>query len=134
MSQEPQFISGTIKENITMFKNADETNLNDALKKTGLSKLISKLENEINTDISELNLSSGEQQRICLTRAFYGDYDIIILDESFSAIDPDSRKEIFEKLLNQIKEKSQILIMSAHTNFDYNSDSSVKILNMGGEN
>ena len=134
LSQEPQFISGTIKENITMFKNADETNLNDALKKTGLSKLISKLENEINTDISELNLSSGEQQRICLTRAFYGDYDIIILDESFSAIDPDSRKEIFEKLLNQIKEKSQILIMSAHTNFDYNSDSSVKILNMGGEN
>ncbi len=133
LSQEPQLISGTIKENITMFKDADEGKLHDALEQTGFINLIPKLQDGIDTPVSMLNLSSGEQQRICLARAFYGDYDVIISDESFSAIDPDSRREIFEKLLAQLKEKSKILIMSSHTDFDYHSHTSVKILNMGGK-
>ncbi len=130
LSQEPQLISGTIKENITMFKDADEGKLNSALEQAGLKKLIPSFERGIDTPISMLNLSSGEQQRVCLARAFYGDYDVIISDESFSAIDPDSRREIFGKILAQLEEKSQILIMSSHTDFDYDSKGSVKILNM----
>ena len=92
-----------------------------------------KFQEGIDTHISMLDLSSGEQQRICLARAFYGEYDVIISDESFSAVDPDSRGEIFGKILTQLKEKSQILIMSSHTDFDYDSQGSVKILNMGGK-
>ncbi len=134
LSQEPQLISGTMKENITMFKEADEMKLNYALEQAGLKKLIPKLQMGIDTPVSMLNLSSGEQQRICLARVFYGDYDVIISDESFSAVDPDSRREIFGKILTQLKEKSQILIMSSHTDFDYNSQGFVKILNMGGKN
>lgn len=134
LSQEPQFISGTIKENITMFKDADKMKLNYALEQAGLKNLIPKFPKGIDTHISMLNLSSGEQQRICLARAFYGDYDIIISDESFSAVDPDSRKEIFGKILTQLRKKSQILIMSSHTDFDYNSQSFIKILNMEGTN
>lgn len=134
LSQEPQLISGTIKENITMFKDADEIKLGYALEQAGLINLIPQFQKGIDTHISMLNLSSGEQQRICLARAFYGDYDIIISDESFSAVDPDSREEIFGKVLAQLKEKSQILIMSSHTDFDYNSQGFVKILNMGGKN
>ena len=131
LSQEPQLISGTMKENITMFQEVDERKLNDALEQAGLKDLIPQLQNGIDTPISMLNLSSGEQQRICLARAFYGEYDVIISDESFSAVDPDARGEIFGKLLAQIKEKSQILIMSSHTDFAYdNAQGSVKILNM----
>lgn len=133
LSQEPQLISGTIKENITMFKDADERKLDYALEQAGLKNLIPKFQKGIDTPVSMLNLSSGEQQRICLARAFYGEYDVIISDESFSAIDPDSRREIFEKILLQLREKSQILIMSSHTDFDYNSQGFVKILNMGGK-
>ncbi len=134
LSQEPQLISGTVKENITMFKDADERKLGYALEQAGLENLIPKFQEGIDTHISMLNLSSGEQQRICLARAFYGDYDVIISDESFSAIDPDSRGEIFGKILTQLKEKSQILIMSSHTDFDYNSHDFIKILDMGGKN
>lgn len=133
LSQEPELISGTIKENITMFQEADERKLGYALEQTGLNNLIPEFQEGIDTPVSMLNLSSGEQQRICLARAFYGDYDIIIFDESFSAIDPDSRGKIFGKILTQLKEKSQILIMSSHTDFDYHSQDSVKIFNMGGE-
>ena len=100
------------------------------MEQTGLKDLIPKFEMGIDTSVSTLNLSSGEQQRVCLARAFYGDYDIILSDESFSAIDPDSRREIFGKLLAQLKEKSQILIMSSHTDFDDDSMNSVKILDM----
>lgn len=128
LSQESQLISGTIKENITMFQEADERKLNYALERAGLQNLISEFQRGMDTPVSMLNLSSGEQQRICLARAFYGDYDVIISDESFSAIDPDSREEIFGKLLAQLKEKSQILIMSSHTDFD--STGFVKVFNM----
>ncbi len=134
LSQEPQLISGTLKENITMFKEADERKLDYALEQTGLKKRIPQFEKGLDTPVSALNLSSGEQQRICLARAFYGDYDVIISDESFSAVDPDSRREIFGKILTQIKEKSQILIMSSHTDFDEHSQSCVKIFEMGGKN
>lgn len=134
LSQEPQLISGTLKENITLFQEADATRLGSALEKAGLKNLISKLEKGIDTPVSALNLSSGEQQRICLARAFYGDYDVIISDESFSAVDPDSRSKIFGKILTQIKEKSQILIMSSHTGFDDYSQGCVKIFDMGGKN
>lgn len=133
LSQEPQLISGTVKENITMFQEADERKLDYALEQTGLKNLIPKFQEGIDTPVSALNLSSGEQQRICLARAFYGDYNVIISDESFSAVDPDSRREIFGKILTQIEEKSQILIMSSHTDFDAHSQGAVKILNMGGK-
>ena len=131
LSQKPELISGTLKENITMFQDADESKLDYALEQAGLKNLIPKFERGIDTPVSMLNLSSGEQQRICLARAFYGDIDVIISDESFSAVDPDSRREIFGKILTQIKEKSQILIMSSHTDFGDNSQDSVKILNLG---
>ncbi len=133
LNQEPELISGTLKENITMFQDADETKLGYALEQAGLKNLIPKFERGIDTPVSMLNLSSGEQQRICFARAFYGDIDVIISDESFSAVDPDSRREIFGKILTQIKEKSQILIMSSHTDFGDNSQDSVKILNLGGK-
>lgn len=134
LSQEPQLISGTIKENITMFQDADERKLHHALEQAGLKDLIPKFERGIDTPVSMLNLSSGEQQRICLARAFYGDHDVILSDEGFSAIDPDSRREIFGRLLAQLKEKSQILIMSSHTDFDVDIDSQgfIQILNMAG--
>jgi len=134
LSQEPQLISGTIKENITMFQDADEKKLKFALEQAGLIDLILKFQRGIDTHISMLKLSSGEQQRICLARAFYGDYDVIISDEGLSAVDPDSRGEIFGKLLTQLGEKSQILIMSSHTDLDYRSQDYVKIFNMGGKN
>ncbi len=133
LSQKPQLISGTVKENITMFKEVDERKLDYALEQTGLKKLIPKFERGIDTPVSMLNLSSGEQQRICLARVFYGEYDVILSDESFSAIDPDSRREIFGKILAQLKEKFQILVISSHTDFDYNAQGCVKILKMGGE-
>lgn len=96
-----------------------------------MNDLIPQLQKGIDTPVSMLNLSSGEQQRICLARAFYGEYDVIISDESFSAVDPDSREEIFGRILTQIREKSQILIMSSHTDFTYeDARGSVKILDM----
>ncbi len=131
LSQEPLLISGTLKENITMFKDTEDRKLDYALEQTGLKDLISKFERGIDTPVSLLNLSSGEQQRVCLARAFYGDYDLILSDESFSAVDPGSRRKIFGRLLVQLREKSQILIMSSHTDFDVDIDIDIDIDSMG---
>ena len=57
-----------------------------------------------NTD----NLSGGEMQKISIARAIYKDSDILILDESFSALDKKSVDTILDVLLED--ERSLVVI------------------------
>lgn len=79
----------SIKENLCLFNDFPESKINEAIKKAGLDKLISTLENGIDTEIGEGGdkLSGGEKQRISIGRAFLKDSKIMILDEFTSALD-----------------------------------------------
>jgi len=55
-------------------------------------------------------LSGGQWQKLALTRAFYKDADIIVLDEPTSFIDPIAEEDIFSNLRKLNKDKIMILI------------------------
>jgi ATP-binding cassette, subfamily B, bacterial len=57
-----------------------------------------------------MELSGGQWQKIALSRAFYKNADIIILDEPTSAIDPIAEYEIFNQLRTIATDKLLILI------------------------
>lgn len=68
-----------------------------------LRELPAGLETGITTEFDEkgVNLSGGESQKVAISRAFYKDSDILIMDEPSSALDP-----IAEYSLNKAMEKA----------------------------
>lgn len=54
--------------------------------------------------------SGGEEQKFAISKIFATDAEIIILDEPSSALDPVSEYNIFNKIINQLKDKTILFI------------------------
>ena len=58
-----------------------------------------------------LNLAMGQQQRLCIARSLAVEPEVILMDESCSALDPQSTMEI-EELMLELAEKYTIIIVT----------------------
>ena len=92
----------SIKENIRLYSNHDDKDILNACERSGLSKLINKLPHGINSLVGENGnkLSGGEKQRIAIARALINNTQILILDESTSALDNETAYNLENSLLN----------------------------------
>lgn len=98
-----------------MHRPLDENDVKTAAKNTGADKFIKNLPKQYQNLLGlrfrkGTELSGGQWQKIALSRAFYKDADIIVLDEPTSAIDPLAEYDIFEKFREIAKDKILILI------------------------
>lgn len=93
--------------------NATEEQLKDACKKANLDEFISTLEKGMDTEIGEngIKLSGGQKQRLAIARAFLKDSQIVIFDESTSALDNESQAHIQESINNFV---GKTVIIVAH--------------------
>ena len=78
----------------------------------------------LDTEISSRTLSSGQMQKIAFIRALLADVDILLLDESTSNLDIDTKKFIFDILKN----KNITIINSTHNHEDFNYDHHMRII------
>ncbi|MBD8046896.1 ABC transporter ATP-binding protein [Clostridium faecium] len=101
----------TIKDNICLYKEFSEEQINNVLKLSGANKFIEETFNGLNYLVGEngSNLSGGQRQRIAIARALIQQTPILVLDEGTSAIDMQTAYDIESKLLN-IKELTLITI------------------------
>ena len=60
---------------------------------------------------SALGMSGGQQQRLCIARALAVEPDVLLMDESTSALDPISTGKI-EDLVVQLKEKYTVIMVT----------------------
>lgn len=103
LTQIPFIFNGSIRENICMgIDEVDEVYFDYLLKKTGLTGIINKFPDGINTKIGTDStiLSVGEEQRICIARILFKKPQIIILDEPTSSLN----KELDDLVSDLFKE------------------------------
>jgi ATP-binding cassette subfamily B protein len=97
--------TGTVMENIRYAKaTATEEDVMNAARAIGSYDAIMSLQDGFNTDVGERggNMSLGQRQLICFTRAFLADPRIFMLDEATSAVDTATEllvQQSLEKLL-----------------------------------
>jgi ABC-type bacteriocin/lantibiotic exporter with double-glycine peptidase domain len=74
--------------------------------------------------VSSRSLSSGQMQKIAFIRALLSDIDILLLDESTSNLDIETKQLIFEIL----KKKKITIINSTHNYLDFTFDFHMRIV------
>lgn len=109
----------SIAENILLRKPKDEKDyaiIDEALKFSGLGDFVKTLKDGINTEISrEFNnqgivFSGGLNQRLAIARGYAQNYELFILDEPSSALDPIAETEVYKNMLAMGKDKTIIFI------------------------
>lgn len=117
VTQDTNLFSGSIRENL-MFVNptATENELNEALRKSSCTYLLSRAEKGLDTMIGEggLKLSGGEKQRISIARALLRKPRVLIFDEATSALDSLTEEEITNTIIDISTAKDQITVLIAH--------------------
>lgn len=116
--QQAHIFEGTIRENVSLetspISGAEEETWR-ALDESGLGEFVRSLPEKLNTNIGPKSraLSGGQAQRLSIARALYKQPQLLILDESTSALDLITQSEIL-KTLQKLRGELTIIVIS-HT-------------------
>ena len=111
--QKTVLFSGTIKENIKWGKeNATDDEIIEACKIADADSFISGFNEGYDSIVGQggSNLSGGQKQRVAIARALIKRPEILILDDSTSALDTDTEYRIRKSLKEYSKDMTTILI------------------------
>ena len=116
LPQEVLLIDDTLARNIALGVDAariDRDKLADAIARARLSELVARMPRGADTPVGEKGLwvSGGQRQRIALARAFYFDAEVLVMDESTSALDAETADEIIGEL-QQLRGKATIVVIT----------------------
>ncbi|NOX14438.1 MAG: ABC transporter ATP-binding protein [Epsilonproteobacteria bacterium] len=110
--QNPQMFNDTIRENLTFGANVSDKILFKALDIAQLSGFMETQKEGLETMIgrSGVKLSGGQRQRLSIARMIVQNANVVILDESTSALDVHTENRLFDSLNNYLKDKTTIII------------------------
>ncbi|SHH62791.1 ABC transporter ATP-binding protein [Sporanaerobacter acetigenes] len=120
VSQEPYLFHDTVLNNINLDGNAGKEKVEKACRQSGASEFINKLPKKENSKIGKngARLSGGEKQKIAVARAIVKYSPIVILDEATSGYDVESDSYLHDVILNELKNKSVIMITHRYDNLE----------------
>ena len=87
VGQSPWVFHGTVRDNIRIFADADDAELERVVRRLRFDSWISALSRGLDTQITPDNLSRGEQRLIAVARAFVSDPPVVLLDEPTGGLD-----------------------------------------------
>jgi ATP-binding cassette subfamily C protein len=133
LPQDVELFAGTVAENISRFDtSADPAKVVAAAKTAGVHDLIVGLRNGYDTELRGpgLGLSSGQQQRIALARALYGDPFLVVLDEPNSNLDAEGEAALTQAILS-VRKRGGIVVVVSHRPSALAGVDTVLIMNQG---
>ena len=113
ITQDNFLFSATLKENINLFKDEyKDEDIEESTKQAMIYDEISSMEEGINTVIGEkgIDLSGGQKQRVVISRAFLNNSNIIIFDDTFSALDNRTEQHVLNNIKELTKNKTCIIV------------------------
>jgi tungstate transport system ATP-binding protein len=110
--QDPLLMDMTVEQNIALglkFRGADKIHIERQVgkwsKSMGVEALRARRANQ---------LSGGEAQRVSLARAFVLEPELLLMDEPFSAVDPQTRAQLLNDLSSVLAQEHRTTIFVTH--------------------
>ena len=115
VTQKAVLFSGTVRENIFFGESAqqfDDADLGSAIEISQAKEFVDKLEGGSDYAIAQMgrNVSGGQKQRLSIARALARKPEILIFDDSFSALDYRTDSKLREGLNKQLAGSTKIIV------------------------
>jgi len=116
--QDYKIFASTIAENVLghACADSDRDTVTDVLTKATFREKLDSLEKGMDTELTKefyddgVNLSGGESQKVAIARIFAKPYDLVIMDEPSSALDPIAEYELNHTILEYAQDKTVVFI------------------------
>lgn len=122
--QDYRIFAATLGENVMggRYERTDENKARilDALESATFAERLETLEQGLETPLTReidkegVNLSGGEAQKVAISRVFVRPFDLIIMDEPSSALDPVAEYELNHSILNAADSRDRTVIFISH--------------------
>ena len=113
ITQDNFLFSSTLKDNINLFRDIyAEEDILESTKSSMIYDEINDMPDGINTIIGEkgIDLSGGQKQRVVISRAFLNQSNIVIFDDTFSALDNKTEESLLRNIRKLTENKTCIII------------------------
>ena len=115
VTQKAVLFSGTIRDNVFFGESAaadSDAGLDSALELSQAKEFVDKLPDGAEHGIAQLgrNVSGGQKQRLSIARALARKPEILIFDDSFSALDYKTDAKLREGLNRQLRDTTKIIV------------------------
>jgi ATP-binding cassette, subfamily C, bacterial len=110
--QNPQLFNASMAQNLMIDAKTDRALISEALQIAQLENFVSELPDGLDTQIGKhgIKLSGGQRQRLSIARMVLQNPNVVILDESTSALDVHTEAKLFNALENYLEGKTTIII------------------------
>jgi len=110
--QHPKLFNDTMLFNLTLGRDLPEEKVREAMRIAQLEDVLATLEKGLETVVGRdgVRLSGGQRQRVAIARMILLDPEVVIFDESTSALDVHTEVRLFEALEAYLKPKTVITI------------------------
>lgn len=109
INQKVFIFNTSIRDNITLFSDFNKAEVDNAIRKANIDKLINERGDSYECGEQGKNLSGGEKQRISIARSLLKHSSVLLADEATAALDKQTAFNITNDILN-LKDVTRIIV------------------------